>query len=267
MKIIGIVSILFALLVSQVNAETRYITDRILLGIHTEADEKSILIKSVPSGTELEVIGEQDNFIKIRLADGTEGWVNSGYVMSTEPTTRKFDALDNKLKTLQSEYDALKVAHAKKDRELEIRRDELSNAKTTIKEMKKRGGATTTEVTVDPEQEAKLEAALEENKKLQARIDELSNIQNESAAPDQQALIAELKDVKEKYATLKTRIDVALTHLKGERIPTAEELASIRPQWPTWYWTLLVLILIAGVLTGLFIMDYHFRRRHGGFRI
>ena len=73
--------------------------------------------------------------------------------------------------------------------------------------------------------------------------------------------------VKEQNEVMKKRIDVALAHLNGERIPTAEELASIRPKFPAWYWGLLFIILLVGVISGYFIMDYHFRRRHGGFRI
>ena len=77
----------------------------------------------------------------------------------------------------------------------------------------------------------------------------------------------ELKEFKDQNDVMQKRIDVALAHLKGERIPTAEELASIRPKFPLWYWTLLVIILLLGVVAGYFIMDYRFRQRHGGFRI
>jgi SH3 domain protein len=81
MKKIIILITLFISLTTQVLAEKRYVTDRILLGIHTEADETSKLIKSVPSGTELEVLDTEEGFVKIKLDDGTEGWVSSGFIM------------------------------------------------------------------------------------------------------------------------------------------------------------------------------------------
>lgn len=249
---------------TQVLAEKRYVTDRILLGVHAEANEDSTVIKSIPSGTELEVTDTSGNFIQIKLEDGTEGWVNSGYVMESTPATRKYDVLAHQYEQTTQELDKLKIDYAKKNRELQIRRDQVSNATTTIRELKKRKGGA---VVVDPELEANLKAAVEEVEALKLKITELENKPEPKIEVDQKQLFNELKNVKEKNDLIQKRIDVALAHLKGERIPTAEELASIRPQFPTWYWTLLIIILLMGVVAGYFIMDYRFRRRHGGFRI
>ena len=245
-------------------AEKQYVTDRILLGIHTEADETSPLIKSVPSGTELEVIETKDSFLKIKLKDGTEGWVNSGFIMKETPSTRKYDVLAHQYEQTTQELDKLKEDYDKKDRELQVRRDQVSNATTTIKELKKRqaGG-----VTVDPELENKLAAAEQEVEALKLKITELETNKPEPAITlDQKEIFNELKTVKDQNAEIQTRIEVALAHLKGERIPSPEELASIRPKFPLWYWTLLSIILLIGIIVGYFIMDYRFRRRHGGFR-
>ena len=81
MKRVLIFITLLISITTQVLAEKRYVTDRILLGIHAEADETSTLIKSVPSGTELDVLETAEGFIKIKLEDGTEGWVSTGFVM------------------------------------------------------------------------------------------------------------------------------------------------------------------------------------------
>lgn len=264
MKKIIIFLMLSLSITAQVLAEKRYVTDRILLGIHTEADETSTVIKSVPSGTELEVVDTAENFIKIKLEDGTEGWVNTGYVMESTPATRKYDVLAHQYEQTTQELDKLKVDYTKKNRELQIRRDQVSNATTTIRELKKRKGGA---VIVDPELEAKLKMATAEVEALKLKITELEKKPEPKVEVDQKQLFNELKMVKEKNDVIQKRVDVALAHLKGERIPSAEELASIRPKFPTWYWTLLIIILLIGVVAGYFIMDYRFRRRHGGFRI
>ena len=264
MKKIIIFITLFISISTQVFAEKRYVTDRILLGIHTEADETSTLVKSIPSGTEFEVLEKTEGFFKIKLTDGTEGWVSSGFVMKETPSTRKYDVLAHQYEQTTQELDKLKVDFAKKDKELQIRRDQVSNATTTIKELKKRKGGT---VIVDPEMENKLAAAVKEVETLKLKIVELEKKPEPKMDIDQKQIFNELKDVKEQNDVMKTRIDVSLALLKGERIPTAEELASIRPKFPTWYWSLLVIILLVGVIAGYFIMDYRFRRRHGGFRI
>ena len=264
MKKIIILITLFLSLTNFASAEKRYVTDRILLGIHTEADETSTVIKSVPSGTELEVLNTVEGFIQIKLEDGTEGWVSSGFVMEQTPATRKYDVLAHEYEQTTQELDKLKIDYAKKDRTLEVRRDQLSNANTTIRELKKRKGGA---VIVDPKMEEKLTASVKEVETLKLKIIELEKKPEPELSFDQQQIITELKEAKALNEVMKSRVDVALAHLNGERIPTPEELASIRPKFPTWYWSLLVIILLLGVVAGYFIMDYRFRRRHGGFRI
>ena len=264
MKKIIIFITLFLSFSNLVSAEKRYVTDRILLGIHTEADETSTLIKSVPSGTELEVLDNSVGFIKVKLEDGTEGWVSSGFVMEQTPATRKYDVLAHQYEQTTQDLDKLKIDYAKKDRELEVRRDQLSNATTTIRELKKRKGGT---VVADPEIEKKLTASLNEIESLKLKIANVEKSPEPILDIDQKQIFNELQLFKEQNNVMQKRIDVALAHLKGERIPTAEELASIRPKFPVWYWTLLTIVLLVGVVAGYFIMDYRFRRRHGGFRI
>lgn len=264
MKRVIIFITLFVSITTQVLAEKQYVTDRILLGIHAEADETSTLIKSVPSGTELEVIEKKEGFIKIKTDDGTVGWVSSGFVMKETPSTRKYDVLANQYEQTTQELDNLKIDFVKKDKELQVRRDQVSNATTTIKELKKRTGG---EMVVDTETENKLASSLKEIEGLKLKIVELEKQPEPKIDIDQKQIVNELKEVKLKNDVMQKRIDVALAHLNGERIPTPEELASIRPKFPAWYWSLLVIILLIGIVSGYFIMDYRFRRRHGGFRI
>lgn len=265
MKKIIIFITIFLSLITQGFSETRYVTDRILLGIHTEANASSTLIKSVPSGTELEVINSVAGFVEVRLDDGTEGWVSSGFVMEETPATRKYDILAHEHEQTTLELNKLKDEHLKSTRELQVRRDQISNANTTIRELKKKKGGVTT--TVDPEIEKKLIVSLQEIEKLETTVSQLKEKPIKIVDVDQQKVFTELNSMKEQNDIMQTRIDVALAHLNGERMPTAEELASIRPKFPTWYWSLLSIILLTGIIIGYFIMDYRSRRRHGGYRV
>ena len=267
MKKIIIAFTLFLAMAANAMAEKTYVTDRILLGIHTEADETSTLIKSVPSGTEMEVVEKTEGFVKIKLPDGTVGWVSSGFVMDQPPTSRKYDVLAHEFEKTTEQLDKLKADNKKLDRELQVRRDQVSNANTTIKELKKRAKTNGTEVVADAEIENKLKQALAEVDSLKENIADLKAKEKPEMNIDKAKLYAELESVKEENKVMHTRIDIAVAHLNGKRIPTPEELASISPDFPGWYWGLLTVVLILGIFAGLFIMDYHFRRRHGGFRI
>ena len=194
--------------------------------------------------------------------------MSSGFVMEGTPATRKYDILANQYEQTTQELDKLKIDFAKKERELEVRRDQLSNATTTIKELKKHKAAGVgTKVVIDTETEEKLAAALAEVETLKNNIAQLEAKPVPVLDIDQKEIFNELKEVKDKNEVMQKRIDVALAHLNGDRIPSPEELSSIRPQFPAWYWSLLVIILLVGIISGYFIMDYRFRRRHGGFRI
>lgn len=258
MKKIIIFLTLFLSLTTQSFAEKRYVTDRILLGIHTKADATSTLVKSVPSGTEFEVLDSSEDFLYVELDDGTVGWVNSGFVMEETPTTRKYDVLAHQYEQTTQELDKLKIDYAKKNREVQIRRDQVSNAKTTIQELKKRQDGS---VVVDLEMESKLNISLQEVGKLKDEISRLKKLPKPVVNIDYKKSLDELTNIKTQNDIMQQRIDVALAHLNGERIPTAEELASIRPKFPRWYWTLLTIILLAGIIMGYFIMDYRMRRK------
>ena len=253
------------LLAGLVNAQTMYVTDRILLGVHQSPQEDSVLLESVVSGTEVEVTGTQVAFSKIKLPDGTEGWVSSAFLKQEKPAVAEVDELYKKYQEASKTLEQLNEQISKKDRELQVRRDELSNAKTTIRELKKQkatGGPTNV---VD---ESELQEAEEKIKLLSQQLAE--------AKAARQAAEQEVKQVDDdvdlavlqrENANLRARIESAQANLAGETVPSPEQLAAIRPEFPVWYWGLLFLVMILGVIGGLLWMDYKHRMRHGGFRI
>lgn len=258
----------FCLLTGNLYAESLYVTDRVLLGVHQQASEDSALLQSIPSGTAVQVLEKEGDFTKVKLINGVEGWISSQYLMKEQPATARFDKLfsDN-----QKNMETLKSVNAtltKRERDIQILRDELSNAKHTIKELKKNGKAlpaTTTQVTVDPEQAEKLVVAEAKVAELTKQLDELKAAS--STTDSKEDVKAALKFAEEENAALQARITLALSNLSGEKAPSPEELAGIRPQFPLWYWLLMLIVLAVGVGGGVLWMDYQSRKRHGGFRV
>ena len=256
------------------HAETLYVTDRILLGLHSEANEESPLLDSVPSGTAVQVLETSSDFKKVRLPNGTSGWVSSGYLVNTKPATAQVDELNAREAKLQAELKSVKQELDKKERDLQLQRDELSNARTSIQELKKK--AVNASPTIDTKMAEELAAANEEIEKLkqilaQAETDiqsappePTSPAERQQSGPD---LNERLEQIEADNAALRGRIEMAMAHLNGEDIPTAEELALLRPRLPSWIWGVLVLMIIIGVGLGVSWMDYRQRRRHGGFRV
>ena len=272
---VGLFGWLLFLGISVSHAETLYVTDRILLGIHTEASEDSPLLDSVPSGTAVQVVESTEAFKKVRTPNGTTGWVSSGYLVNVKPATAQVDEISAREQKLQAEVKTLKDEVNKKDRELQVRRDELSNARTTIEELKKKEGNATP--AIDTKMAEELAAANDEIEKLKDKLAQLETNPPAGSSLEQpvpQASQTETSDMSERLAqieadnaALRGRIEMALAHLNGEEIPSAEELALLKPRLPNWLWGVMVLMIIIGVVVGVSWMDYRHRRRHGGFRV
>ncbi len=269
--LIGVICGLFStvFMPAMVQAETLYVTDRILLGVHQQPSEQSPIIKSLPSGTALEALERQNNFVKIKTRDGVEGWVSETYLMQKQPSSAQYDTLfaqyQKSVETLKSVNEDL----TKKERELQIKRDQLSNMTTSMKEMKKQlknknGNGNGNDNAPDDSEE--LKTAQAKIAELTAKITELEKA-DQSTTPEQKSSQTDLTKLQLENTNLRGRIEVALANLAGEKVPTPEQIAGIRPSYPLWYWALIIVALVIGIAGGLGWMDYQHRKRHGGFRL
>ena len=254
-----------------ISAETLYVTDRILLGIHQLPDEKSPILKSIASGIVVTVVSKKGEFINIRTADGTQGWVAANFLVKTKPAAKQYD---NLFAQYQKTVETLKVVNerlTKKERELQIKRDQLSNATTTIKELKKGVKASSkiktpvTNVTaIDTEA---LENANKEIKTLKTKLLGFEQQLKDNKDTDPNDMQSKLIKTEQENTLMRNSIEMALASLEGKHVPTAEELAGIRASFPAWYWGLTIVMIILGVIGGVVWNDYKNRKRHGGFRI
>ncbi|VAW98126.1 hypothetical protein MNBD_GAMMA22-1183 [hydrothermal vent metagenome] len=261
------------------HAQEMYVTDRVILGVHQAADETSVLVSSLPSGTKVEILDSLANFSKIKLDSGIEGWIKTEFLIKDKPSILALGEVTTKLESATQELKKLKERATKRERDLQTREDQVANSKSTIKDLKKQlteskaalANANTAKpetvaepVVVAPDNSAELEAANLKIDELSKQIEELQTAtimdnveQNE---PSKAQLNSEIKK-------LLMRIKVAQANLNGEEIPSPEELAAIQPQMPLWYWVLLSTMIILGFVFGIFFIDYMHRKKHGGFRL
>lgn len=240
-------------------AQTQYVTDRIMLGVHQEAETNSTLLTSIPSGTAVKVLSTKGEFSKVQLSNSTIGWVLSSYLLQQKPASAELDDLTTK-------YEEAKELANKSEKNAELWRDELSNAKNLIKDLKKKlAKGESLEASEALEKELAAEKA--KTSELQTKITELETRLEELKAISQDDTVVKLQMFQGENKNLKARIEAALANLEGRTVPTAEELAAIRPDFPLWYTGMLILMIIVGVAGGIGWMDYQNRRRHGGFRL
>ena len=122
--------------------ETRYVTDRLEVTLRAGESTRYKILRMLPSGTPLEVLGvnKSTNYARVRIQDGTVGFVLV-QELQDEPAARnrlaelesrlevlrqKPDALTAELANLQEAHGELKERYATLQREKQQREQELA---------------------------------------------------------------------------------------------------------------------------------------------
>jgi SH3 domain protein len=106
-------------------AATVYISDQLTVPLRRgPSNSHKILHAGLPSGTALEVLGEDSaaGFTQVRTANGTEGWVPTQF-LSNEPiardrlaaANRRVESLEQQLKTLRDTYQETRGARTQSE--------------------------------------------------------------------------------------------------------------------------------------------------------
>lgn len=275
MKTIKWVAFITTVLASlSAQAQTYYITDKVLVGVYEEANAESNLQTTLPSGTPLEVIERNGSFAKVRSPDGSNGWIENAYMIEHKPAqlvvlelTDKQKQVDEQLALAQAELRAtqeqvnkLKLASNNTDQTDEI------NALT---KQRKDLGEKLDRVRNQLSDENKQSAAAEKNiAKLKQQIVALKkSTPADNPAPvqtlnaDTEHLLAENRELTE---TL-NRVRGALT-LPTAPAPGVVENGGLQVKM-TWLWISIILFLVVGFVAGMKWLDWRNLQRHGGFRI
>lgn len=123
------------LLPSVVQAETAYITDRLFVSIREGQGNEFPAVKSIATGTELEVLQRLDGYALVREPGGVEGWIAERYLVNTAPGKAQLDVAQNELQRANSELSKLKsqlVDTSKKAKEANTRASVLEKKLTEM---------------------------------------------------------------------------------------------------------------------------------------
>jgi len=111
---IRLVTILGLLLAVEVGAaeSTRYVNDELIITLRAGQGSEYKILKSLPSGTELELLAEGDgtDFSKVRTKGGIEGWVRSWYLSKTPTAKLLLVDATQKAESLEAENKQLRAS-------------------------------------------------------------------------------------------------------------------------------------------------------------
>lgn len=131
------VAMLACAMKASAQTQTAYVTDVLRLGLHRAADTSDAPFRSLESGQEMTVLERSRLYARIRLPDGTEGYVKAGFLVDDKPArlvvTETREALAQSEATLASVRDefsgsANRIAGLESD--LQGARDALADLQT-----------------------------------------------------------------------------------------------------------------------------------------
>jgi SH3 domain protein len=227
---------IFCLLTTIAHAETVYVIDELKIGLHEDRTIDSPIIKIVPSGTSLSVIERDNDLIHVQEAGGSKGWINSKYVVEEKPGK-------SRITELEKNNEALK--------------QEIAQLKTTTTAAPANG----TEAQKELEQQLNSERLKAGD--LQAQLAALKA--NVADIDDSGKLLADIETLKQQNRQLISQLESSGIEVEADSESLSEgsfSISNIKQMIVT-----LLIVFAIGIAGGIFILDFHNRRRHGGFRV
>ncbi len=101
------VLVVSALAVVSAEAETRYVSDQITITLRRGPGTEYKIVKSLPTGAAVEFLEEEENYLKVRTRDGSEGYVLKQYISARLPKAYVVARLEKQLAQLQKRSAAM----------------------------------------------------------------------------------------------------------------------------------------------------------------
>ncbi|WP_455198117.1 TIGR04211 family SH3 domain-containing protein, partial [Kaarinaea lacus] len=104
-KIMGVFLILLAVFISS-SAQAEFITDKVVINVHSERFEQGTVLKKLSSGTAITVLMNDGAFSRIRTNDNVTGWIESKYITNEKPAQLEYLEMLARSKTLEAKLKA-----------------------------------------------------------------------------------------------------------------------------------------------------------------
>jgi len=245
--IIATLALIFSLPIAA--ADSAYVIDKLLVGVHQDQDLNSAIIKVLPTGTKLEVVKRDGELALIKDSEGASGWVDAAYLMEEVPASVRVQTLADENAALTAKLNAPADSTSDANAPTSAERDKLTNENTELK--------------------GKLSAEKLKSGQLQTTLSKLEKQAAERAANPADKLITDLEAANQ---TLTRDLEgVIQTNKKLEsqqkRRPLIPDAALVIEAFsmPILIGFGIALVLAFGA--GAYLIDYLGRKRHGGYRV
>jgi len=94
--------------VNPVLADTRYVSDRLIISVRDGQDQNAAVLGYIETGAPVDILEEKEGLLKIRTEDGIEGWVRAQYIVPEKPKPLIIENMKNEITALNKEIETLK---------------------------------------------------------------------------------------------------------------------------------------------------------------
>ena len=229
-------------------AETAYITNEFRVGLHEDKTLDSPIVKTIKSGSALEIIKREENYTYVSDAKGSTGWIDNSYLTDTPADSTLAKGLAVEKENLEK-----KLADANAQiKTLQVRN---SPPRTNSSVLKKERDELQQQFNTERLKAGELQVQLAE---LRKRIGQ----DNENAS-----LYKEIEQLQLDKKSLEIQMTAVL---ESNALPTDaianNGKASVGGNWKRQLIYLAITVFI-GFSLGIYMMDYFNRRKHSGLRI
>lgn len=116
--------------------QTAYVTDVLRLGLHRAADTSDRPFRSLESGQEMTVLERSRLYARVRLPDGTEGYVKAGFIVDDKPARLVVDETRNALAASQASLEALRDEYSGSAARIDGLESDLTGAQDALTELR-----------------------------------------------------------------------------------------------------------------------------------
>jgi len=116
-------------------AETRYVDDQLIITMRTGKANTYQILRTIPSGTLLELLQQDGDYSRVRTPDGTEGWVLTQYLTKTPIAKVRLASAEKKIDKLRQEKQQLQQqlsALTEEKKSLDTAQENLGNERSQL---------------------------------------------------------------------------------------------------------------------------------------
>ena len=125
-------SFLLLFVATSVSAETRYISDQLIVTVRSGKGNQYKILETLPTSTPVNVLEEDKEYVKVVTQKGTEGYIRRHYVSKTTPKNVQIKQLKKEIANSQHQLETQQQSFQTCQDELSANKSQMTEISTQL---------------------------------------------------------------------------------------------------------------------------------------